>query len=135
MYIAGRDRCFRPIVVLKSAVVQSISPIPSGEDIIAATLLIFEYIKHFMESPGRVENINLIMDPIGVNLLAIPYNLITQQVDAVIKNYKCVARAIYIVNAPYVFAMAWNSISYLLDENTSRKIQISSGNINDNILE
>ena len=38
------------------------SPLPSGEDIIASTLLIFEYIKHFMEAPGHVENINLYIE-------------------------------------------------------------------------
>jgi hypothetical protein len=122
MYISGRDKCYRPIICLRSKIIQQMNPLPSGEDIISSTLLIFEYIQHFMESPGHIENISLIIDSKGANVMTIPYNLISQIVGVIPSNYKCIARAIYILNAPYVFAMAWKSITYLLDENTSRKI-------------
>ena len=52
-------------------------PLPSGEDIIASTLLIFEYVKHYMEAPGHVENISLIIDSKGANIMTVPYKLIS----------------------------------------------------------
>jgi hypothetical protein len=134
MYIAGRDRCYRPVICLRSHVIQSMDPLPAGEDIIAATLMVFEYIKHFMEAPGHVENISLIIDSKGANIMTVPYSLINKIVGVIPSNYKCIARAIYILNAPYVFAMAWRSIIYFLDENTARKVQITSSNTCPNLI-
>jgi hypothetical protein len=49
--------------------------------------------------------------------------------------YKCVARAIFVLNAPYTFAYTWRTISYMMDENTARKVQITSSKTLPELLE
>jgi hypothetical protein len=122
LYIAGRDRMFRPILVLKSKRILEMNPFPKGEDIVNATLMIFEYVKHVMEKPGHVENIMLIINSAGANVLTMPYSVITKCVHLITSMYKCVARAIFVLNAPYTFAYAYKTLSYFMDESTARKV-------------
>ena len=135
LYIGGRDRMYRPILCLKSKMLLNMNPFPSGEDIVTATLMIFEYIKHVMQSPGKIENMMLIINSEGANVFSMPYNVITKCVTTITSMYKCVARAIFVLNAPYTFAYAWKTISYFMDENTARKVQITSGKTLPELLE
>ena len=98
------------------------NPFPTGEDIVTAVLMIFEYVIHVMEKPGHIENIMLIINSSGANVFSMPYSVITKCVLLITTMYKCVARAIFVLNAPMTFAYAWKTISYFMDENTARKV-------------
>lgn len=135
LYIGGRDRMYRPILCLRSRRILDMNPFPSGDDIVAATLMIFEYVNHVMESPGHIENIMLIINSTGANVLSMPYGVITKCVGLITSMYKCVARSIFVLNAPYTFSYAWKTISYFMDENTARKVQITSGKTLPELLE
>lgn len=111
------------------------NPFPSGDDIVTAVLMIFEYVIRVMEKPGKIENIMLIINSKGASVLSMPYSVITKCVSLITSMYKCVARAIFVLNAPTTFAYAWKTISYFMDENTARKVQITSSKTLPELLE
>ena len=43
LYIQGRDVHFRPILVLRPSVIFKMNPLPTNDDIIAATCIIMSY--------------------------------------------------------------------------------------------
>ena len=43
LYIQGRDRHFRPILVLRPSVIFKMNPLPTNDDLIAATCIIMTY--------------------------------------------------------------------------------------------
>lgn len=43
LYICGRDRLFRPIVVMRHRVIQGFNPLPHSEDVIGAALITILY--------------------------------------------------------------------------------------------
>jgi len=62
LYIAGRDRMYRPIICLRSKRILDMNPFPTGDDIVTAVLMIFEYLIRVMEKPGHIENMMLIIN-------------------------------------------------------------------------
>lgn len=125
LYISGRDRNYRPLFCLRSSRILNMNPLPSPEDLISATVVFFEYARKFMQVPGKIENVVIIINSLGGNVFTMPYALVNKVLGVITSNYKCVARSIIVLNAPRAFAYAWKTISYFLDENTARKVQIS----------
>ena len=111
------------------------NPFPTGDDIVTAVLMIFEYLIRVMEKPGHIENMMLIINSQGASVLSMPYGVITKCVSLITSMYKCVARAIFVLSAPTTFAYAWKTISYFMDENTARKVQITSSKTLPELLE
>ena len=97
-------------------------PFPQGDDIVAAVIMIFEYVKHVMWKKGHIENIIFVVNSDGANVFSMPYSVITKCVHTITSMYKCVSRAIFVLNAPTAFAYCWKTISYFMDENTARKV-------------
>ena len=64
IYIQGRDKNFRPIMVLKAS--KFLDNFHQIDNLVAAMVVTIEYIKYFMCSPGHVENIVTIIDLEGV---------------------------------------------------------------------
>ena len=126
IYICGRDRHYRPLICLRSKKILDMKPFPTGEDIVGAVLIMFEYMRAVMQRPGIVENIVLVINSKGANVFSMPYKVITQCISTITSMYKCIARGIFVLNAPITFAYAWKTISYFMDENTARKVQITS---------
>jgi hypothetical protein len=98
------------------------TPLPAPEDLIAATIVFFEYARKFMQLPGKIENVIIVINSLGGNAFTLPYGLVNKVIGVITSNYKCVARSIIVLNAPRAFAYAWKTISYFLDENTARKV-------------
>lgn len=55
MYIGGRDKQFRPYMVIKPSVIFSHSP--EAEEMIAATMVLFSFMMNNMMCKGHVENL------------------------------------------------------------------------------
>ena len=60
IYIAGRDRNYRPVVVFNASLFNTLLPDP--EDVTSAHLFIFSYIQKYMFCLGHIENVHTIMD-------------------------------------------------------------------------
>jgi len=57
MYIAGRDRLFRPILIIRYSVLAKMKPHPPIDDIIAVAIINIIYVIQYMLKQGVVENI------------------------------------------------------------------------------
>ena len=81
-----------------------------------------------MQSPGHIENIINIVDLSGVGVSSGPAcaTLAARMKETVGVNYKAFGRAVYMLNSPKAFELIWHSIKYFFDENSVRKISISS---------
>jgi hypothetical protein len=75
LYIQGRDRHYRPILVLRPSVIFKMNPLPTNDDLIAATCMIMSYGNSHMCQDGSVENFLLIVNMIEQNIFNIPYKL------------------------------------------------------------
>ena len=75
LYVAGRDRHYRPIVVFQPRVIFQMDPQPTPDELIAAAFLNIFFTSKFMQSPGAIENFILMVDMRGQNIFNIPYSL------------------------------------------------------------
>ena len=83
-----------------------------------------------MQSPGHIENIINIVDlsGIGISDTKAITTLAARMKDTIGVNYKAFGRAVYMLNSPKAFEMIWNTVQYFFDENSVRKISITSQN-------
>lgn len=135
LYIQGRDRFYRPLIILYPKKVLDMKPVPSNDELITSTLQIMQYAVDYMSCRGHVENFNLIVNQEGTSIMNLPINMARVVLGSLQTNHKCRARTIFVLNANKAFSMIWRTISMFLDENTARKVQISSANTVPDLLE
>lgn len=128
MYICGRDRMFRPIIVLRFQVLLSMnneSPL-DPDDIISAALVNIYFMKKYMLQDKVLENIIQIMDKSGLTLFTMPFKLMKPVFSFIPNIIRGRARTVFGLNAPSTISIIWNTIKYFLDENTQQKVQFTS---------
>ena len=126
MYICGRDKCYRPVMVLKMAVFNELNKgatTLSTDEVIASILLTCFFARKYMMIDGRIENQYLVVD------LAGNYKVALGTLKPILKFFPMVNkgrfRAFYVVNCPMTINFLWDTIKYFLDEITQRKVQFS----------
>lgn len=78
--------------------------------------------------PGRIENLQFVINLAGQGVTSMPVGKIKTILRSISSQHKCVARTIYILNAPMTITVLWQAVRFLLDETTSRKVQIINNN-------
>ncbi len=73
MQVPGRDRNFRPIIILRPRILQAMKPEPL--DGIKGVAFVQEYIKDFIMLKGQIENWVIIFDLDGLGLFNLPYKV------------------------------------------------------------
>lgn len=135
VYICGRDRLFRPIVVMRYRIIQQMSPAPQSEDVIGAALIVFLFMQKYMLEDGVVENFVQIGDSQGVNVFTVPYKLLHSVITIMktINRGRC--RTCFEMNAPMSISFVWNGIKHFFDQNTQQKVSFTSQNTNPALME
>lgn len=128
MHVCGRDRLFRPVVVVKFKVLIDIQPLPHPKEVIAAAALNLFFIYKYMLKEGQIENLIQIMDGRGVGVSSIPLSMMKHGLGFLTNMNKGRARTIFCLNCPSAVSILWNIIRHLLDENTQKKVQFSNSN-------
>ena len=118
MYICGRDRLYRPIIVLRYSVITQMRPLPEPQDVIGAALLNLMFLEKYMLENGVVENVIQISDNTGSSILTMPYKLVRAVLQFVTAINRGRARTVFGVNAPTSISVIWNAVRYFMDENT-----------------
>ena len=95
---------------------------------VTVSLFILEYIKAFLHFPGHVENILMLINMEGQNVTSMPVNKLKTILGAITSQHKCVVRTIMVLNAPMAISILYRALSFFIDENTKRKINILSTN-------
>ena len=128
IYICGRDRFYRPIMVVRQAVLNSLPEPPSEQDLIGCAMIMMEYFQWHMMTPGHVENGINIMDNQHQGVTAIPIFKLKTVLSTIQSMYKSRNRVIFSVRSNPMISLLFNAISYFLDEPTQKKVNMTTEN-------
>ena len=84
--------------------------------------------------PGKIENIVFVNDKRDLGDFSINYKLLKAIIGYTTGIFRGRVRTFFVVNAPTTFSVLWKAVSYLLDEASARKIQVTSGNIAEDLV-
>lgn len=83
IYIGGRDRQFRPYLVITPARMFSLSPLPTPEEGIAVSLLQYHFMCDHMFYDGTIENIIGIQNQEGLSLFNMQWTLMKNMMPTI----------------------------------------------------
>lgn len=126
--VLGRDRNYRPILLVRAWKIDAMDVKPTPETMIATALIMQEFITKHMMIPGKIENTIFILDIGGQGILNIPLSLIKPMIQTLMMNYKCRVRTQFMLRASFAFNMLFQAVSIFLDYNTKMKIQMTTEN-------
>jgi len=110
LYVGGRDRNFRPLLIIKANVFSAHKPYPNLEQSIMAYVFAIEYINKYFHVPGQVENWNILVDMKDISLLNIPVKSMKGLAVTLQSQYQCVASKIFLVNISSTFNFIWKTV-------------------------
>lgn len=110
MYVAGRDRNYRPVIVVRPGVLDIMPELPSNDKMMGCICMIMEYVIKFMHLQGQIENVIMVIDLLGKGLLSMPVGVFKSVMQTIQLNYKCKSRNLFILNAPAAFTAIWNTV-------------------------
>ena len=132
LYVYGRDHQFRPILICQPYIYQKNMKLYQEDEVITASVFLFQFIVNNMLIPGQIENWILIINFEGISPLSLPEavkKLIKTLSDNFIARlYKC-----YVLGMSFIINFVYKIISNFLEEITLQKIAILD-NKNINIL-
>ena len=104
IYICGRDKQFRPIMIIQPAVVFSqMVPNPPLEDVLAAQQIYFNFFVDNMTQNGSVENMITVLNQKEMNLFNMDYNMMNGLLQRLSAFSAGRSRALFILNADSSF--------------------------------
>jgi len=133
IYFHGRDRSFKPFMVIRPAVLFTIAPEPTTEDIEQAVFVVLEYLRNNLLIPGQVESMFLIVDLNELGLLNLPYGRMKSIMASINAYYRGMASKIFVLNGSFAFKVVWSTVSAFLDETTLQKIMLTDQNTCDEL--
>lgn len=130
LYIHGRDRYFRPIIVCRAQAYVSNVNKYSYEEFLSAIIFFMEYVINFLMVPGQVECWNIINDLNNVSLLTLPsdFNKFLKFLQI---NYRCRLNISFVYGMNTILDYLWRLIKTFLDKNVEKKFMfVNDGNRN-----
>ena len=116
MYVCGRDRLFRPIMILNYGVPQTTPP-PQVDDVVGAAMITVLFVNKYMLKDGVVENLLQVGNNAGTSLFTMQYSLIKGVLGFMTAINRGRARMVAQINAPQTISVIWNTVRYFVDEN------------------
>jgi hypothetical protein len=83
MYIAGRDKHFRVVMVVNVDKLQKMKPQPENMDLVALSVLMIEFMHKYCMVKGSIENMMLLIDCKNISVFSAPYKMIKQVLSTV----------------------------------------------------
>lgn len=118
LYVHGRDKFYRPLIVLNPGLFTSIDFPTEIWDKFGFFLLEFLVQKFLV--PSRVENWNIIVDFGQLSMSNLPYKL--KDVFSTFKGiYRCRLFKVYLLNMNFVFSLVWNVVKMIMGANIEAK--------------
>jgi len=121
MYIHGRDRMYRPIVVFNAYMIDPKKA--EADDLINGLTYFFEFLINHILLPGQVENWIFILDLNNVGIGSLPKTAMKKIISYLQANYRGHLTTMNIINTPSSIYIPWALIKGFLDEVTVKKIQ------------
>ncbi|OMJ67361.1 hypothetical protein SteCoe_35492 [Stentor coeruleus] len=120
LYIHGRDRYFRPLVVLDIPKIDLKKH--TVQDYVDLTVFLMEFVIEYMLIPGKVENwINIVeMGRLGIREL--PFKSLIKLLGTLQKIYKCRLAHSFVLNPPSSMYYMWTCLKPFIDKATQEKV-------------
>jgi len=125
LYIHGRDKSFRPILIFRTSVLTELSEREYPDAMDAMMFVILYTINHLLV-PGKVENYNVISDMGDSPVLKVPVKFCIEMARIFQTHFKCRAHLCIALRATFGIKTIWKLISPFVDEKIRSKIVISS---------
>ena len=111
IYVHGRDKCYRPLIVFNPAIFTSIDC--SLENWEKFGVFFMEFLINKFLLPSKVENWNIIVDLGDLKMTNIPYQL--KDIFSAFKGiYRCRLYKLYLLNMNFVFNIVWNIVKLIM---------------------
>eukprot|EP00397_Hematodinium_sp_SG-2012_P010417 GEMP01010532.1.p1 GENE.GEMP01010532.1~~GEMP01010532.1.p1 ORF type:complete len:621 (+),score=89.59 GEMP01010532.1:100-1962(+) len=123
MYWHGRDRNERPILVVRTAM---LNPKMKPADIVRLVGFILEWMIKYGLVPGRVENWTVLVDLKDTGLRSFSLETIRTLVTTLHMNYRFRNTKVVIMNCPWIGSSIYKMISPLLPADTKEKVTFCS---------
>lgn len=129
MYIGGRDRQYRPYMVMQPALIIELQPDPL--EALAAMFIQMAFVNRTMLLDGKIENLIMILNLEGLGVFNTPYSIMkpVQQISQKINIGR--QRAMFALNAPTTFSMLFSAASLVAPASVLAKLQVTTGNTNE----
>lgn len=131
IYIGGRDRHFRPYLVITPAKMFQLSPVPTPEEGMATSLLQYYFMCDHMFHDGNIENIIAIQNQEGLSLFNMQWTLMKNMMPPIAQIQAGRSRGMYILNSIRSFSMIFSAVSYFMPATTLQKVQVTSSPTNE----
>jgi hypothetical protein len=122
VYIAGRDKQFRPVIIVNGYRVDL--KIIKLEDFLQALCFVLDTVRKFYFIPGKVENWIIFIENNNEGVFNFPLKVIKSINDVTSVNYTSTLDKLYIVNPSSFLKRSWMFISNFIDPETATKIQM-----------
>ena len=111
VYIHGRDNVYRPLIVFKPALFNSLNyPVEIWQKF---GIFLMEFLVNKTLVRSRVENWNIIVDFSDLSMTNIPYVL--KDIFSAFKGiYRCRLYKLFLLNMNFVFSMVWNIVKMIM---------------------
>ncbi|CAD8212465.1 unnamed protein product [Paramecium octaurelia] len=119
-YIFGRDKQYRPIVILNAHLIDLKKY--DKETIIQALSFQMGIIKKHMFIPGKVENWIFLLESNGLGVFGLPTKALQVVIDTMSTNFGGCLEKMFILNPSSGLSFLWKTISSFLDPETAEKI-------------
>lgn len=139
-YIHGRDRMFRPIIIINPRQLRMFKDYKMEQSImfeqtIRACSFIMEYVLKNIHLPGQVENWLVICDVNKLGISEIPVKLVGKVIGCLSDNYRCKSRRMFIVNTGMAIKWAWKVIQTFMQPHTKKKISLTDKSTDKELFE
>ena len=118
IHISGRDRLYRPIMIIRYNILLQTKPMPEVEEVIGVALMNLMFMSKYMLEDGIIENIIQVGDHYGNKMVSMPFKLLKGIMGFLTQIIRGRARTVFMLNAPKTISFVWNTVRYFLDENT-----------------
>ncbi|OMJ85670.1 hypothetical protein SteCoe_12939 [Stentor coeruleus] len=132
LYIHGRDRYFRPLIVLDVPKIDMKKH--SVQDYMDLTIFTMQFVKEHMLIPGKVENwVNIVeMGKLGIR--DIPFKPMVKLLGTLQKIFKCRLAHSFVLNPPSSIYYMWTCVKPFIDKATQEKVVFENKGYSETML-
>ena len=134
LYVYGRDHQFRPILICQPQVYQKYMNLYTTEEVISASIFLFQYIVNNMLIPGQIENWIMILNFEGTSPLNLP-DAVKKIIKTLSENFLSRLYKCYVIGMSLVIRFLYQIICNFLEEITIQKINVLDKKNNNKLFE
>ena len=134
LYIYGRDHQFRPIIICQPYVYQKNMDIFSSDEVITASIFLFQYLVNNMLIPGQIENWIMILSFEQTSVVSLP-DAVKKLIKTISENFLSRLYRCYILGMSLFIKILYKIVCNFLEEVTIQKIAVLDKDNNDRLFE